>query len=398
MNMKWKLLWPVLLTILVPLLVAWFVYPTHLPPGFGQFPPQYGGDVPGFNLTYFIIMLISVILMTCFIAFPKLFDFKGGEVKTMPVSTKSLPWWFWAGTIFTLFFWWLMWTRDTVFGDLVYWSFTPLWWGFIFVLDGIVYKRNNGASLFATKPKTLLAAGIVSIVGWVYFEYYDYFVLGNWYYPQVKYIPWSKLTTTIEFLITYSMITPVFFQWYNLFSTFPRFVARYQNGPKMKLNGNLMIIIGLLIIAAMVVYPYPLFWAVWIGPFTVLTGVLLKLNIWNPFTNIAQGNWTAGIFMALASFTNGIVWEFWNYGCCHPVQPITNPNYWIYNIPYVDVIHIFSEMPLLGYWGYLPFGVLVWQVFIWSGKLFGFNSDIDITPITNSIDNGYVNQTTEAAS
>lgn len=382
--MKWKLIWPVLLTLIVPLVVAWFVYPSHLPPGFGEFPPQYGGDVPGFSLPYFIIMLLSVIAMTAFIVFPKKFGFKGGTPKPMPQSTKAMPWWFWAGAICTGFFWWLMWTRDTPFGDLVFWSFTPLWWGFIFFLDGIVYKRNNGASLFATKPKTLLLTGIVSTVGWVYFEYYDYFVLGNWYYPNAYQIPWSKVTLTIEFLITYSMITPVFFQWYNLFNTFPRFVARYQNGPKMVLNGNYMIILGLIIIALMVLMPYKMFWAVWIGPFVVMTGILLRLNIWNPFTDIAKGNWNDGVLIGLASFTNGILWEFWNYGSSHPVDPITNPNYWVYNIPYVDVIHIFSEMPLLGYWGYIPFGVLVWLVFIWAGNFFNFNCNIKIEPVLNA--------------
>lgn len=382
--MKWKLIWPVLLTLIVPLVVAWFVYPSHLPPGFGEFPPQYGGDVPGFSLPYFIIMLLSVIAMTAFLVFPKKFGFKGGTLKPMPQSTKALPWWFWAGAICTGFFWWLMWTRETPFGDLVFWSFTPLWWGFIFFLDGIVYKRNNGASLFATKPKTLLLTGIVSTVGWLYFEYYDYFVLGNWYYPNAYQIPWSKFTLTIEFLITYSMITPVFFQWYNLFNTFPRFVARYQNGPKMILNGNYMIIIGLIIIALMVLMPYIMFWAVWIGPFVVMTGILLRLNIWNPFADIAKGNWNDGVLIGLASFTNGVLWEFWNYGSSHPVDPVTNPNYWVYNIPYVDVIHIFSEMPLLGYWGYIPFGVLVWLVFIWAGNFFNFNCNIKIEPVLNA--------------
>ena len=71
----------------------------------------------------------------------------------------------------------------------------------------------------------------------------------------------------------------------------------------------------------------------------------------------------------------------WNYGSnVNQLLAITNPNYWIYDIPYVNVIHIFSEMPLLGYFGYIPFGVLVWQVFIWSGKFIGFDTNILIKP------------------
>ncbi|MBI2382050.1 MAG: mechanosensitive ion channel protein MscS [Gammaproteobacteria bacterium] len=376
---KWKLLWPIVLTLLVPLVVAWFVYPDHLPPGFGRFPPDYHGTPPGFSMGYFLLMLYGVIGMTLFLVFPSWFGFKGGPVPPRPVPAPNYPWWFWVGGVCMLFFWWLMWTRVTPFGSLVYYAFTPLWLGVIFLLDGIVYKRNSGKSLFSTKPVTLFLSFLVSTVGWVYFEYYDYFVLGNWYYPNARQIPWSETTMHIEFLITYSTITPVFFQWYSLFNTFPKFAARYQNGPKMPLNGNVLILAGLAIIAAMVYWPYPMFWAVWIGPFVVMTGILLNLGIWNPFTDIAKGNWTAGIFMALASMFNGFVWEFWNYGSMHPSpEPITNPNYWVYNIPYVDVIHIFSEMPLLGYFGYLPFGVLVWQTFIWAGNLCGFNTDISL--------------------
>ncbi|MDG6772846.1 hypothetical protein QCB45_00705 [Thiomicrorhabdus sp. ZW0627] len=43
-------------------------------------------------------------------------------------------------------------------------------------------------------------------------------------------------------------------------------------------------------------------------------------------------------------------------------------------MPYVNVIHIFSEMPLEGYFGYLAFGLLVWLMFIWAGKVFGFET------------------------
>jgi len=382
--MKWKLIWPVLLTLLVPLAVAWFKYPSHLPPGFGEFPPTFAGKVPDFSLTYFLIMLAGVLYIGGLIIVPKYFGFKGAAVIPRPKPNISLPWWFWVGGLVMGFFWWLMWARVTPFGDLVYWAFTPLWWGFIFFLDGIVYQRNNGASLFSKKPLTLLICAGVSILSWAYFEFYDYFVLGNWYYPNAHAVGWSKMTVTIEFLVTYTTVTPVLFQWFNLLHSFPNMAARYQNGPKMILNGNHMILIGALLIAAMTYWPFMLFWAVWIGPYAVMTGILMKFNIWNPFTDIAKGNWTAGILIGVSSLFNGLFWELWNFGSSYPnALPITNPNYWIYNIPYVDVIHIFSEMPLLGYFGYIPFGVLVWQVFIWSGKIFNFDSEILIEPIAN---------------
>jgi len=381
---KWKLIWPVLLSIILPLAVSYFVYPDHLPPGFGEFPPQFTSEehTPGFNLPIFIVLGIICFAFALWLIFPQKFGFAGGPLESRPSKKAPLPWWFYLGTVMMLFFWWLMWSHSTAFGELVYWSFSPLWWGFILLLDGIVYRRNNGVSLINNKPLLMSIAYLVSIGGWVYFEFYDYFVLGNWYYPQAYDAPWSKLTLTLEFLVTYGTITVAFFEWHALFRTFPAFPARYKNGWKMPITGNGLIIAGSILTALMVVFPYPFFWVVWIGPFAIISGALMNAGIDNTFSRIKEnGDWSDGILMGLASLFNGFVWEFWNYGSVHlGITTPTNPNYWDYNIPYVDVIHIFSDMPLLGYWGYIPFGVLVWQTFIWAGNVFNFDTDLELTP------------------
>lgn len=379
--MRWKLIWPILLTIITPLIVSYFVYPgTHVPPGFGEFPPQKSGDQPGFNLLIFIAVAVACIGVAALLIMPKWFDFKGEQPAPQPNKT-TLPWWFYAGIATMLFFWYLMWSHSFAFGNLVYWSFTPLWFGFIVAMDGFVYHRNNGRSILSTYPKLFAISIPMSTLGWVYFEYYDYFVLSNWYYPDAYIAPWSKTLVVFEFLITYTTVTIALLEWYCLLKTFPRLYARYQNGIKLDLNADLLIWAGMFLIALLVVFPYPLFWAVWIGPFAVMTGLLKKYNIWNPFTGLEQGNWGAFVLIALSSMFNGFVWEFWNFGSHNlGIEPLTNPNYWIYDVPYVNIIHIFSEMPLLGYFGYLPFGVLVWQTFIWLGQVFGFNTDItDVT-------------------
>ena len=112
----------------------------------------------------------------------------------------------------------------------------------------------------------------------------------------------------------------------------------------------------------------------WIGTLAVFADTLIRLGIPTPFSDMAQGNWSPAILMALASMFNGFVWELWKWGSTHPDPlPITNPNYWQYDVPYVDIIHLFAEMPVLGYFGYLPFGLLVWVMFIWAGRVFGFD-------------------------
>jgi len=371
-----KLMFPVLLALILPLIASWFAYPiTHLPPEFGTFPPQYVADAPGFNLIVFCIVAFAELVVASVYLFPSKFGFK--KVTPAPASIPvALPIWFWIGLVVTLFFWWLMWTRETPFGDLVYYDFTPMWWGFIFVLDGLVYRYSHRQSLFATKRKTFITTAAVSLVGWYLFEYFNYFALGNWYYPNSTMPELSHEAIVVIFLLAYTTVWPAIFEWYTLLNTCPNLVSRYAQGIKIALNGNLLIALGLILLTLMVFWPYPLFWVLWIGPLLVFAGVLIRLSIWSPFSEMAQGNCSPALLMALSAMLNGFFWEFWNYGSAHPVTPVTNPNYWVYDIPYINVIHIFSEMPLLGYMGYMPFGILAWVMFIWAGKVFKFDTEL----------------------
>lgn len=375
-----KLLWPVALALLLPLAVAWFVYPaTHLPPGFGVFPPTLVALVPPFWLPAFVAVLLVEVLIGLFLLRPQWFGFKPVPPRPAPPGV-GLPFWFWPGLVLMLFFWWLMWARVTPFGALVDYAFTPMWWGFILVLDGLTYRRNAGKSLLARRPLTLLLSALVSIAGWGVFEYFDYFTLGNWYYPNASMPGLSHGRVVLLFVVAYTTVWPAVFEWYTLLNTFPRLVARYAQGPRLAVPGTPLLWLGLLLIALMVVFPYPLFWVLWIGPLAVLSGLLIRSGIWTPFTAVDQGNWSPLVLMALSSLFNGLFWEVWNFGSAHPDPSLqTNPNYWKYDIPYVDVIHIFAEMPLLGFFGYLPFGILVWVVFIWAGKVFGFNTDLRLS-------------------
>lgn len=373
---KWSLIWPVLLLALLPLGAGYFVYPNHLPPGFGDFPPQLVERAPFFWLPYFILVAVLAGLVLVLYIYPKLFGFKGGDVEPRAPSTAKLPWWFYVGGVFMLVSWWLMWARPESLKSIVPYAFSPLWWGFIVLLDGIVYKRNNGASFMSTKPKLMVICAIVSLFGWLFFEYFDYFVKESWFYPNMEVL--SHELTVLVFLIAYTTVWPAVFEWFNLLNTFPAFVARYQNGPKLKINGKYALLIGYALMIGMVIWPLPLFWAVWVGPTLVFIGLLLVCKIPSPIDGLAEGNWAPALLIMLSCFLNGFIWEFWNFGSMYHADPILNPNYWVYNIPYVNVIHIFSEMPLLGYFGYMPFGILIWQFFIWSGKLFGFDSDIRV--------------------
>jgi hypothetical protein len=62
---------------------------------------------------------------------------------------------------------------------------------------------------------------------------------------------------------------------------------------------------------------------------------------------MSAGDWSGAVGAALAAIICGGFWEMWNYFSLAK---------WEYSIPLVHRFKIF-EMPLLGYAGYLPFGL-----------------------------------------
>jgi hypothetical protein len=64
---------------------------------------------------------------------------------------------------------------------------------------------------------------------------------------------------------------------------------------------------------------------------------------------------------ALAALFCGFFWELWN---------VNSLAHWEYSVPFVQRFHIF-EMPILGYAGYLPFGLECMVVSLMFGKVMG---------------------------
>lgn len=364
-----------LLLAVVPFLTSLLVY-GGMPPGFGIFPPQYTGLVPGFNLAAFIVGCIIVAGISIFLIFPQWFGF--GPAVVPPIVKgphTNFPWWFWPGVVLWIFFWALMWGQWPVFGSLVHYTFVPMWWGFILTIDGIVYKRLGGGSLIAKRPLAVFAIAVSSCFGWYFFEYLDYFVFSNWYYPI------NTIFTTLGYILWYGLayttVMPSIFEWYNLLTTFDFWRKRYANGPKITLARWVWWAIfglGVVSLAALVKWPAIFFSMVWISPLLLLTSALHLMGYWTPFKPIEKGNWSMALLMAIGCLFNYFLGEMWNYW-----SPPGNPNFWMYDVPFVNVAHIF-EMPFLGFFGYLPFGVMCWVWWIQNASILNANPDIEVVP------------------
>jgi hypothetical protein len=351
------------------------------PPGFGVFPPQVPKDAhgvpipePGFSLLYFSVGCAVACVILAFLLFPGWFGFRSAPPVHVRRQRVAPAWWFYVGLVVTGVCWWMMWFSQAA---VVKYLFTPLWWGFMSIIDGVVYARTGGSSIFSRLPRQLLAAVLVSIVGWFLFEWLNYFVLENWVYPNSPGI-FDEREALFWFTLTYTCVWPAIFEWYTLLRTFPA-LERWAHGPAIRLGKPALwaaLALGTLVGVLVGILPFPLFFTVWLGSLLMLPAAMGLLGFWTPLTPIARGNWQPLTLIALAGLGNGFFWEFWNHGS-NAFVPGRNPNYWVYDIPYVNVIHLFSEMPLLGYFGYLPFGAQCWVWWLVFAHLSKFSPDFD---------------------
>jgi hypothetical protein len=79
------------------------------------------------------------------------------------------------------------------------------------------------------------------------------------------------------------------------------------------------------------------------------------------FADAGRGDWRRVGLLALAALICGFFREMWNF---HSLAK------WIYAVPCVNRFHLF-EMPLLGYAGYIPFGLECAVVAEWTGCFAG---------------------------
>lgn len=353
-----------------------------LPPGYGVFPAQQVEADPGFSLLYFSLACIVAVFITLVLVIPRMFGFRKlpQEPQSQPARAAFPVWFWWSLPVFAVS-WFLMWARIRLFVPVENYTFVPLWWSFILILDGLVYKRTGGNSIISRKPHLMQLLAVVSCFSWFAFEYLNFFVMENWYYPNENIF--SNFGNVFWFSLSYTTVLPAIVEWYLLLGTFKSLRERYRNGPKINVSRTLLMIyfiIGMVLAFGMGYYPYLLFWVLWVALVPMLSAAMALCGYWTPFTPIRNGDWSRVILVALATLCNGFFWEFWNFGSewFHDSLP-TNPNYWKYSVPYLDKIHIFSEMPILGYFGYLFFGVNCWIVWLIAAYVFKFDADFELT-------------------
>ncbi len=226
------------------------------------------------------------------------------------------------------------------------WYFPIIWFGYIFILDAIIFKLK-GHSLIMSRKEQFFKALLLSALIWWLFELINLKTL-NWeYFTFTDYRePWW-LRFFIFGTIAFSTVLPAVIETYELLKTFKLFnkikLLKHHKITHKFLHS--MIYIGVVMLALAMIWPKYFYPFVWSAFFFLLD----PINYLHKQPSIT-GYWKSGnIKIPLALFVAGtlcgLLWEFWNYYAVIK---------WYYEIPFVGFFKIF-EMPILGYLGYGPF-------------------------------------------
>jgi hypothetical protein len=209
------------------------------------------------------------------------------------------------------------------------------------------------------RPRAFLLLFPLSAVFWWTFEYLNRFVQ-NWYYVS------PREFTAVEYVllatIPFSTVLPAVISTIEWLSTYPQVSTGLERAWPMSIAASreagwvmaLGAAGGLMGIGLWPDYLFPL---VWVAPLFLITGLRLVSEGETVFDSAARGDWRLLWVAAVASLICGFFWELWN---SHSLV------HWEYAIPFAHRFQLF-EMPLLGYAGYLPFGLeclAVAQLFI----------------------------------
>ena len=258
------------------------------------------------------------------------------------------PWWGWLAVGWTTFAWLLAWTRFSWFQAWQSHTFPLLWFGYIVVINALTFSRT-GRCMLVNRPKFSLKLFVLSAGFWWIFEYLNQFVY-NWHY--VGMIDSHRGLTIMWMTLAFSTVLPAVLGTYEYLASFTQLKKPFENWHALPMvdsprTGWLMLSLGSLGLLMIGRWPAVLFAFLWIGPLLLMLGILILRRELTVLMPLAKGNWSSVVLSSLAALICGGFWEMWNaYSLVH----------WEYSIPYVHTFKI-GEMPILGYAGYLPFGL-----------------------------------------
>ena len=315
-----------------------------------EIPPitRYVGHA-GFSWAWFVFFSVADLLLIGSLLWAVRCGYERKPETTEPVTVAAkFPWWGWAGLALCLSTWLLAWQRFTWFRLFQPHTFLPIWAGFILAVNALAVKRS-GICLILRRPLRFVLLFPASAVFWWFFEYLNRFVQ-NWYYTGIEGMGPGEYSTFSS--LAFTTVLPGVLSMIDLLLTVPALGQGLARCRPIHLPASGWIApatlaaasLGLTLIG---IFPDQLFALLWVSPLLIVLSVQGLTGRCTLLDALRSGDWRPVVIPALAALVCGFFWETWNYFSLAR---------WTYTIPFVQRFHLF-EMPILGYGGYLPFGL-----------------------------------------
>ena len=253
----------------------------------------------------------------------------------------------WIGLVLIAVFWTLNWSHP----GLTHWGFFPLWLGYVLTVDALVFRRK-GHSLLTRSPAAYAGLFLVSAPAWWLFELIN-LRTQNWLYLGEE--TFTTLQYALFSTLSFSTVIPAVFGTAELVGTWGRLKRMNPSlavQPTSAVLGGTFAAGGLMLLL-LLAWPNLFFPLLWCSVYCLIEPLNVKWGNRSLFDSLARGDWRPVIALSGGCLVCGFFWEMWNF--------YSYPK-WVYRIPYADWLHLF-EMPLAGYFGYLPFSLELFALY-----------------------------------
>jgi hypothetical protein len=248
-----------------------------------------------------------------------------------------------VGALLIAVWWPISWLHLRPLSD---YTFFPLWLGYILIVDGVVMLRT-GTSPISRDGRRCAWLFVASVGLWWVFEAFNE-VITNWSYLTPRH--YGPVAYGLLASLAFSTVVPAVLTTAELVRSFG--LDPLRRLPALRQTRRFLVgahLSGWAMLLAVVFMPDIAFALVWLSLIFLLDPVVTVLGGRSIGRHVEQRDWSPVFNLAIGTLICGWFWEMWNY--------YAMPK-WEYTIPYAEALHVF-EMPLLGYGGYIPFGIEV---------------------------------------
>ena len=275
-----------------------------------------------------------------------------------PVAYR-FPWWGWLSLAVMIVGWLLAWTRFEWFAAFQRYPYVLHWGGFIVLVNALCVKRSGHSPLTDHTRHYLLLFPVSSLFWW-FFEYLNRYVW-NWFYVGVPGI--GPVEYVLFATLCFASVLPGVVAVAAYLGTFRAFADdAYADMAKVDVRSApsiaALVALSLFGLTGIVFFPSFAYPFLWISPLMVFVLVQVLLKEWSILDVLKEGRWGIVFRFACAALICGLVWETWNF---------YSQAKWLYNVPWVERWKVW-EMPILGFAGYLPFGMECAAVAAWVSR------------------------------